>query len=257
VKRQVLLQFAATGSTAAIGNSDIRTCAQIIASRFINRSDRGFGRDRRLIGAQVLSGRRITSTAVWLCNNHEGRHPKNKADCREGVTSLCGSSLPPTRSKCRPSRLCNNRHSRNFQSRKNFTARRGIMTVSLRAGRCRRSRLRPATPAGPNRCRASMLPNSSALRRKNEAARFSRLFATTWTRERPAEATPATPPADTKTAPRRGEAARSIQDRKLAFVNGPVDRKTVSPDHLGGGAHHRHAFRPSRRGHGAGHRGRL
>jgi hypothetical protein len=36
-----------------------------------------------------------------------------------------------------------------------------------------------------------------------------------------------------------------MPDRKLAFVNGPVDRKTVSPDHLGGGAHHRHGFRPS------------
>jgi type IV secretion system protein TrbI len=113
---------------------------------------------------------------------------------------------------------------------------------------------------------------------ENEAARLSRLFATTGTCERPAEA-PAAPAADTKTGPGQGEAAPldpgallNMQDRKLAFVNGPVDRKTVSPDHLEnpvsryvvqagsghcGGTHHRHAFRPSRRGHGAGHRERL
>jgi type IV secretion system protein TrbI len=68
---------------------------------------------------------------------------------------------------------------------------------------------------------------------------LSRLFATTGTRERPAEAAPAAPAADTKTVPGQGEAAPldpgallNMQDRKLAFVNGAVDRRTVSPDHL-------------------------
>ena len=76
------------------------------------------------------------------------------------------------------------------------------------------------------------------LAQENEAARLSRLFATTGTRERPAEAA-AAPAADTKTVPGQGEAAPldpgallNMQDRKLAFVNGAVDRKTVSPDHL-------------------------
>ena len=82
-------------------------------------------------------------------------------------------------------------------------------------------------------------PEQQRLAQENEAARLSRLFATTGTRERPAEATPDAPVADTKTAPGQGEAAPldpgallNMQDRKLAFVNGAVDRKTVSPDHL-------------------------
>jgi type IV secretion system protein TrbI len=82
-------------------------------------------------------------------------------------------------------------------------------------------------------------PEQQRLAQETEAARLSRLFATTGTRERPTEATPAAPVADTKTAPGQGEAAPldpgallNMQDRKLAFVKGTVDRKTVSPDHL-------------------------
>jgi type IV secretion system protein VirB10 len=82
-------------------------------------------------------------------------------------------------------------------------------------------------------------PEQQRLAQENEAARLSRLFATTGTRERPAEAAAAAPAADTKTAPGQGEAAPldpgallNMQDRNLAFVNGAVDRKTVSPDHL-------------------------
>jgi type IV secretion system protein TrbI len=93
----------------------------------------------------------------------------------------------------------------------------------------------PPSPGGLN----AIDPEQQRLVQENEAARLSRLFATTGTRERPAEAAPATPAADTKTAPGQGEAAPldpgallNMQDRKLAFVNGPVDRKTVSPDHL-------------------------
>jgi type IV secretion system protein TrbI len=82
-------------------------------------------------------------------------------------------------------------------------------------------------------------PEQQRLAQENDAARVSRLFATTGTRERPAEAAPAAPAADTKPAPGQGEAAPldpgallNMQDRKLAFVNGTVDRKTVSPDRL-------------------------
>jgi type IV secretion system protein TrbI len=82
-------------------------------------------------------------------------------------------------------------------------------------------------------------PEQQRLAQENEAARLSRLFATTGTRERPAEAAPATPAAEAKTAPGQGDAAPldpgallNMQDRKLAFVNGAVDRRTVSPDHL-------------------------
>ncbi len=82
-------------------------------------------------------------------------------------------------------------------------------------------------------------PEQQRIAQETEAARTSHLFATTSTRERPA--TPAVPPADQKTAtpagqtdapPLDSESLLNMQDRKSAFLNGPVDRKTVSPDRL-------------------------
>jgi type IV secretion system protein VirB10 len=79
------------------------------------------------------------------------------------------------------------------------------------------------------------------IAQETEAARTSRLFATTSARERPAAAAPAVPAAEQKTAPPAGQAEvapldpgslLNMQDRKAAFVNGTVDRKTVSPDRL-------------------------
>ena len=78
---------------------------------------------------------------------------------------------------------------------------------------------------------------------ETEAARTSRLFATTNARERPAtpSALPPTTPADQATGPLTGrvepppydpDSLLNMQDRKLAFLTGPVDRKTVSPDRL-------------------------
>jgi type IV secretion system protein VirB10 len=83
-------------------------------------------------------------------------------------------------------------------------------------------------------------PEQQRLAQENEAARTSRLFATTGTRERPATAAPAAPATDQKTVadgkaegpPLDPGALLNMQDRKIAFVNGAVDRKTVSPDHL-------------------------
>jgi type IV secretion system protein VirB10 len=78
------------------------------------------------------------------------------------------------------------------------------------------------------------------IEQETEAARTSRLFATTTARERPATAAPVAPAVDQKTAP-AGQAEvvpldpgslLNMQDRKAAFVNGTVDRKTVSPDRL-------------------------
>ncbi len=83
-------------------------------------------------------------------------------------------------------------------------------------------------------------PEQQRLAQENEAARISRLFATTSARERPATESPAAPAADQKPAP-GGQtdaapldpaALLNMQDRKAAFVNGAVDRKTVSPDRL-------------------------
>ena len=80
-------------------------------------------------------------------------------------------------------------------------------------------------------------PEQQRLAQENEAARLSRLFATTSASERPATAPSAAPAPDQKTPP--AEAAPldpgsllNMQDRKVAFVNSAVDRKTVSPDHL-------------------------
>ncbi len=81
-------------------------------------------------------------------------------------------------------------------------------------------------------------PEQQRLAQENEAARTSRLFATTSARERPAA--PATPAADQKmaqtgqaeAAPLDPGALLNMQDRKTAFVNGAIDRKTVSPDRL-------------------------
>ena len=77
---------------------------------------------------------------------------------------------------------------------------------------------------------------------ETEAARTSRLFATTNARERP---TPTALPATTATDQAAGtltgrvepppfdpDSLLNMQDRKLAFLTAPVDRKTVSPDRL-------------------------
>jgi type IV secretion system protein TrbI len=84
-------------------------------------------------------------------------------------------------------------------------------------------------------------PEQQRLAQENEAARLSRLFATTNVSERPpVAAAPTASAADQKVAP-AGQAAAApldpgsllnMQDRKAAFVNGAVDRKTVSPDRL-------------------------
>jgi len=84
-------------------------------------------------------------------------------------------------------------------------------------------------------------PEQQRITQETEAARTSHLFATTSTRERPAAAVPAAPPADQKTTTPTGQAdvppidsesLLNMQDRKSAFLNGTVDRKTVSPDRL-------------------------
>jgi type IV secretion system protein VirB10 len=83
-------------------------------------------------------------------------------------------------------------------------------------------------------------PEQQRIAQETEAARTSRLFATTNARERPAATLPAAPAAEQKTAPAGQaevapldpESLLNMQDRKAAFVNGAVDRKTVSPDRL-------------------------
>jgi len=84
-------------------------------------------------------------------------------------------------------------------------------------------------------------PQQQRIAQETEAARTSRLFATTSARERPATVAPAASPMDQKTTTPTGQAdvppldpesLLNMQDRKSAFLNGAVDRKTVSPDRL-------------------------
>jgi type IV secretion system protein VirB10 len=106
-------------------------------------------------------------------------------------------------------------------------------------GRPNRNADLPPGPAAPD-------PEQQRLAQEVEAARTSRLFATTGTRERLAPSTPsnALPPVQqtsTQTGsvevpPLDPEALLNMQDRKLAFLNGAVDRRTVSPDRLANAA---------------------
>jgi type IV secretory pathway VirB10-like protein len=86
-------------------------------------------------------------------------------------------------------------------------------------------------------------PEQQRVAQETEAARTSRLFATTSARERPTapSASPVPPTSDQQAGAQNGpgetppldpEALLNMQDRKLAFLNGPVDRKTVSTDRL-------------------------
>jgi type IV secretion system protein VirB10 len=90
-----------------------------------------------------------------------------------------------------------------------------------------------------------VMPDADQQRvaQETEAARTSRLFATTNTTERPV--TPISLPAATPTGqgattqnghtevpPLDPDALLNMQDRKLAFLTAPIDRRTVSPDRL-------------------------
>jgi type IV secretory pathway VirB10-like protein len=77
---------------------------------------------------------------------------------------------------------------------------------------------------------------------ENEAARTSHIFASTSTTERSVAPSPTSAIVDQKApssssqsetpAPLDPDSLLNMQDRKLAFANGSVDRKTVSPDRL-------------------------
>jgi type IV secretion system protein TrbI len=84
-------------------------------------------------------------------------------------------------------------------------------------------------------------PAEQRRQQENEAARVSRLFAQTGQRQasETAPAATAEPPAPVPSEPPPSAEAGStqnLQDHKLAFVNGTVDRRTVSPDRLTGPA---------------------
>ena len=84
------------------------------------------------------------------------------------------------------------------------------------------------TPAAPPD------PEQQRIAQEREAARTSHLFATTNTRQIAEGAAPgAIPVSDGTAAPAiPGSSDLAAQDHKLAFLNGEVDRRTVSPDRV-------------------------
>ena len=89
-------------------------------------------------------------------------------------------------------------------------------------------------PTGP-----AVDPEAQRRAQEIEAARLSRLFASTNIREPPAPTLPPVAIPDGSTGPSQppqlstdGAFAQNGQDRKLAFTNASVDRRTTSPDRL-------------------------
>jgi type IV secretion system protein VirB10 len=94
-------------------------------------------------------------------------------------------------------------------------------------------------PAGGPLPQPGMTPEEQRRLQEIEAARLSKLFAATAIRvSAPITAAAAsTMPGTTLAVPAEAppldpNAMQNMQDRKLAFVNGPVDRRSVSPDRL-------------------------
>ena len=84
-------------------------------------------------------------------------------------------------------------------------------------------------------------PEQQRVTQESEAARTRHLFATISNRERPPTPAPLPAPSDQRAVtptekadapPVDPDSILNMQDRKLAFLNGPVDRKTISPDRL-------------------------
>lgn len=103
--------------------------------------------------------------------------------------------------------------------------------------------IRNAQPAVSGPGEPAIDPEQQRITQETEAARTSRLFATTNARERPTvpmiSSAPMVP--EQGTAPQAGrvegrpldaDSVQNLQDRKLAFLTAPVDRRTVSRDRL-------------------------
>jgi type IV secretion system protein TrbI len=83
----------------------------------------------------------------------------------------------------------------------------------------------PGMPTGTD-------PEQQRIAQEQEAARTSRLFTTTNTRQAAQTASAATPAGATPAVAAVGSSDLTSQDHKLAFLNGAVDRRTTSPDRV-------------------------
>jgi type IV secretion system protein VirB10 len=75
-------------------------------------------------------------------------------------------------------------------------------------------------------------PDKQRIAQEQEAARVSRLFATTNVRQTPAIMPNVTGASTAAATPGGGANELTSQDHKLAFLNGNVDRRTVSADRI-------------------------
>lgn len=87
---------------------------------------------------------------------------------------------------------------------------------------------RPILNAGTAGAAAQPNPEKQRIAQEQEAARLSRLFATTNVRQ----SASAAPISANVAGPPDGATGNASQDRKLAFLNGSVDRRTVSGDRI-------------------------
>jgi type IV secretory pathway VirB10-like protein len=83
----------------------------------------------------------------------------------------------------------------------------------------------PGMPAGVD-------PEQQRIAQEQEAARVSRLFATTNVSQTTTAAAPTPAASQAPAASNSGSADLTSQDHKLAFLNGAVDRRTTSPDRV-------------------------
>ena len=83
----------------------------------------------------------------------------------------------------------------------------------------------PGMPAGAD-------PEQQRIAQEQEAARVSRLFATTNVSQITTAAAPTPAASQAPAASNSGSADLTSQDHKLAFLNGAVDRRTTSPDRV-------------------------
>jgi type IV secretory pathway VirB10-like protein len=86
-------------------------------------------------------------------------------------------------------------------------------------------------------------PEQQRVAQESEAARTSRLFTSSTTVNRVPPSPASTPPTQTPASeiagdkpPIDADSIQNMQDRKLAFLNGPIDKRTVSSERLEGPA---------------------
>ncbi len=103
-------------------------------------------------------------------------------------------------------------------------------------------------------------PEQQRVAQETEAARTSRLFTSSTTVNRAAPPPASTTPSSSGASdfpgdkpPIDADSIQNMQDRKLAFLNGPIDKRTVSRERLEGPASKYVVQAPARPSHRPGH----